>query len=256
MTDLPGAIFLGLIQGITEWLPVSSSGHLVLAQQFLNIEAGVAFDLMLHLSTLFVVLLLFRKDVLSILKAFSRRDFTSEGRLGLLIILATIFSGLTAFLFEGYINFLFTSTLAVGAGLLVTGCVLFASRYKIFPQSALEKKRSIFVGVVQGIAAVPGISRSGSTVSAALMAGLDKKTAVRFSLLMSIPAIAGAVVYALKDAPVLAMEPFSLAAGMAVSFVVGWFSLKALIKTIMSDKFWMFAVYCWAMGVLVIIFSL
>lgn len=257
MVDFFAAVFLGMVQGITEWLPVSSSGHLVLFQQLLGLEAGVAFDIMLHFSTLLVVLAFFRRDVWKIIEAFGRRDFkTGDGRLGLLIILASVCSCAVAFFFMDWIDAMFSSALTVGAGLMVTGLILFSTKFRISKPAGPSWKNSVFIGLAQGVAIVPGISRSGTSVSASLAAGLKVGEAVRFSLLLSIPAITGAVVYALKDAAVLAVDAIPMAAGMITTFAVGWLGLKALVRVVLAEKFWIFAVYCWALGLIVIAFSM
>jgi len=255
MVDFLGALLLGIVQGVTEWLPVSSSGHLVLFQQFLGLDAGVSFDIMLHLSTLCVVLLAFRKDLCAVLLALIRRDFESkEGRMGLFIIIASIVGGAVALLFERYIAFMFRSTLVVGCALFIMGFILLSSKIER-PRSALDGRRAAFIGIAQGFTVVPGISRSGTTVTASLLSGIEREEAVRFSFLLSIPAIAGASLYALRDAPSLSMEPLPLAAGMLASFIVGYLALKWLIRLIMKKRFWMFSFYCWALGLLVIFLS-
>jgi len=255
MVDFLGALILGVVQGITEWLPVSSSGHLVLFQQFFGLEASVAFDLMLHFSTLLAVLFVFRRETWSVFNAVVRGRFkTAEGRMGILIIIATVCSLPVALLLEQYVNFMFASTMVVGAGLLVTGFIVYSTRLER-PKSVLDGRKAAFVGLAQGVAVVPGISRSGSTISAALATGIDRDKAIRFSFLLSIPAIAGATLYALKDAASFTAEPLPLVAGMLVSFIVGIISLRWLVGLIKRKRFWIFSIYCWIVGAAVLTLS-
>jgi undecaprenyl-diphosphatase len=252
MVSLLEAVVLGVVQGVTEWLPVSSSGHLVIFQQLFNLKASIAFDVMLHLATLVVIFLVFWKEIASVTKAFLRRDFSSpEGRMALFIIAGSIPTGIIGFLFYGFFESLFTNLTAVGAALIVTGFILLASRFTVKPRG-LGYRKSVLVGIAQGIALIPGISRSGITISTGLLSGVKREEAVRYSFLLFIPAVIGAALYQAPGA-VMNEALLPLIAGMIAAIIVGFVSLKALIRLVLKKRFWMFSIYCWIVGVLVIL---
>jgi undecaprenyl-diphosphatase len=255
MVSLIEAVVLGVVQGITEWLPVSSSGHLVIFQQLFNIKASIAFDVMLHLATLIVIFLVFWREIASVTRAFLRRDFSSpEGRMALFVIAGSIPTALIGFLFYGFFESLFTNLSAVGMALLVTGFILFASRFSVTTKG-LDYRRSVLVGISQGIALIPGISRSGITIGTGLLSGVKRDLAVRYSFLLFIPAVIGAALYQAPGAVVNeALLP--LVAGMVTAVIVGFLSLKALIRLVLKKRFWMFSFYCWIAGILILIFQI
>lgn len=248
-------LILGIIQGITEWLPISSSGHLVIAQELLGLEMPVAFDVMLHLATLIVVVVFFRRDIQRILKAVVKLDFKSyEGRMALLIILGSVPTAFIGYFFHGFFISLFSNVLAVGVGLITTGFVLFMSKMK-------EGKRrlnffdSLIIGIAQAVAIAPGISRSGMTISAGLLRNVKREDAFSFSFLLSIPAIIGATIGTIIIEPGILFETAYLvpmAIGMATAAIVGYFSLILLRKMIMKNRFHLFAYYCWILGLIII----
>lgn len=250
------AFILAVIQGLTEWLPVSSSGHLVIAQQFLGLNPPLIFDLMLHMGTLVVVLFAFRKDVLSILKALAKRDFRSdEGKLAVFIVTGSIPIAFVGVLFRDTIEQLFSSLLAVGAALLVTAGVLFVSEKRL-GNNKLGILDSILIGVAQAVAIVPGVSRSGLTVSTGLLRKIDKQTAFRYSFLLSAPAILGATVFELKNIATTNLELAPITAGTIVAMIVGYLSLKLLERVVMSEKFHVFAYYCATAGAVIIFYTI
>jgi len=245
-------VFLGILQGVTEWLPVSSSGHLVLAQQFLGIEASVSFDIMLHFATLLAVLVVFKREWQAVLESLLRLDFKSgEGKLGVLLAVATIFSGFLALFVVDYAESMFKNTFAVGIALIVTGFIVASTKF-FKKKGKLDNKRAALIGLAQGMAIIPGISRSGATISASLASGLKREEAIRFSFLLSIPAIAGATIYSMKDAGVVFADPLPLAVGMISAFIAGYASLKWLVGVIKHGQFYLFSVYCWIIGILVL----
>ena len=162
--DVFQAIVLGIVQGVTEWLPISSSGHLVIMQSLFGLEPPVFFDLMLHVGTLFAVIVYFRKDLVEMLEPAVRGDFSKEGRLFLYIVAGTLASGVIAFFLRDHVKLMFSSTEVVGYALLATGGFLLATRF-FSGKGKLKLKHSIIIGLAQGIAIVPGISRSGATIS-------------------------------------------------------------------------------------------
>ncbi|MBN2566858.1 undecaprenyl-diphosphate phosphatase [Candidatus Woesearchaeota archaeon] len=255
MTGIIEAIVLGVVQGITEWLPVSSSGHLVLVQQLFGIDVPVVFDLLLHVATLLVLLVVFRKDILAILTAIVKGDFRSdEGRLAILIAVATIPIVLVGLLFKDAIEGLFSSVSAVGFALLFTAGLLFVSEMRP-GKKALDWKSSLIVGCAQAVAVVPGISRSGATISAGLLLGIEKEKAARFSFLIFIPAVVGAMVLELGEIASAQLDPMPVAAGMIAAFAVGYISLRWLLRLVVRRRFHHFSYYCAALGLIALALS-
>ena len=264
-------ILLAVIQGLTEFLPVSSSGHLVIAQSFMDgfRQPGVLFDVMLHLGTLLAVSFFLRREILDILVSFvpvgwSRWGFDDArarrtGRkMALYIITATIVTGGIGLVFEERIHHLFTSAPAASCMLLITGVLLFLSDR--FQGSRVEKDMnitdSVVIGIVQGMALIPGISRSGSTIAFGMFRGLDGPAAVRFSFLLSIPAVLGATVLELRY--VGQISPGDLAiylTGMVVAAVVGFLTLRLLLFVIRKRRLSIFAYYCWILGISTLIIN-
>jgi len=253
MTTLLEAILLGFIQGLTEWLPISSSGHLVIAQQLLKIEVPLLFDVMLHIGSLFAVFVLFWKDILKIIKSFLKLDFKSqEGKLGLFIIIGSIPVGFAGFLLHDYIEYFFNNLFLVSVSLIVTGILLYFTKNKN-GRNKLNFSDSVLIGFTQAIALVPGISRSGSTISMGLLRNIEKKIVFEFSFLLSIPAIIGAnffeiIKFGIGDNALLA--PMFI--GTVIAGIIGYVSLKFLFKTIQKEKFYLFSYYCWVVGIILI----
>ncbi|MEA3429706.1 MAG: undecaprenyl-diphosphatase UppP [Nanoarchaeota archaeon] len=254
MTSILQAIILGAVQGVTEWLPVSSSGHLVIFQQFMGLSVPLLFNIFLHLGTLLVIVLVFFKDIIGILKALFKLDFKSEyGKLLLYIIIGTIPTGLIGYYFHDMFESFFLSLRVVSIALLVTGVVLFISE-RWEKRKAMNWFDSVLIGIVQGLAIVPGISRSGSTISVGLLRGVEKKKVARFSFLLSIPAIIGAAILEF-DITALSNDLVPIIVGTLVSVVVGYVSLKWLLNLIMQKKFHYFAYYCFVVGGLLLIYT-
>lgn len=249
------AVFLGIVQALTEWLPISSSGHLVLIQQLLRLSSPLIFDAMLHLGTLIVVMLIFSKDVLRILRCFTRLDFKSEyGRLGLFVVTGTIPTGVLGLVFRRFFEPLFYSLSAVAIAFIVTGFVLFFTK-RGRGNKELNLWDSILVGIAQGVAIAPGISRIGSTLGVGIIRGVKREIAVKYSFLLSIPAILGATVVEMTDL-VWKIDSTMILLGMVVSMVVGFLSFKLLINIINRGKLHQFSYYCWAIGIATLIISL
>ncbi len=254
MTLLQSAL-LGLLQGITEFLPVSSSGHLVLAQALLPgfEQPGVLFDVMLHFATLAAVLVYFRHDVGRLVRALAPGGEPGQRRVGGWIVAATVPTGLIGVLFQDTLESLFHVPRAAAAMLLVTGTLLWLGETLGRPRDGLERfglGRSLAVGTVQGLAIVPGISRSGSTIAAACLMGVRPEDAARFSFLLSIPAIVGAVVLQLPHLGGVPREAVPVyALGMATAFVSGVAAIGVLMVAVRNARFRWFALYCWALGI-------
>lgn len=246
--SIPQAIILGIIQGIAEWLPISSSGHLVIAQTFFGLQNLIVFDILLHIATLIVVFIVFRKEIFAILKAVIKFDFKSEyGRLGLYIILGSIPTGIIGILFHDVFEKMFSNLGAVAVALFITGILLISTKVRKTSTKDLDAKNALLIGLVQGFAIVPGISRSGSTISTGILAGIDKEKTARFSFLLSVPAILGASLLEFKTLGkngLTGIKWMSIIFGMFFAAIVGYVALKILLKIIKSDKFYLFGYYC------------
>lgn len=266
------AIALGLIQGLTEFLPVSSSGHLVLLQNLFGMsEPELLFDICLHVGTLAAVLLVFYKEILHILgtltqiPALSRQAggykalyaANADVRLCALIILGSIPTAFLGLLFKAGAEHLFGAVWVVGLMLLVTGTVVWCTRYAAPQGRGLLKTRpadALIIGLVQGLAIIPGISRSGSTIATALFLGIDREVAGRYSFLLSIPAILGALVLGL-DAEEMqtAISVNMIVLGTLISAIVGFVALKVLLGLVRRGRLSWFAPYCWVLGVIALV---
>lgn len=265
-------IILGILQGLTEFLPVSSSGHLVLGQIYFKItEAGLLFDVSVHMGTLGAILVVYFSDIKQIFisvfqflaKAIRQEPaaylFKTDENLKLagFILMGSVPTALIGLVLKRFEHVLFSSAILVGCMLILTGTILWASRRYYRNEktgAAFDVKRAVFIGIVQGVAVIPGISRSGSTIAAAMFAGLDRQTAARFSFLLSVPAILGAQVLTMKEAfeAGLAIDAATVY-GTFFSFIVGLVALKLLLKLVHTGRFHLFAPYCWLVGALVLV---
>jgi undecaprenyl-diphosphatase len=265
------AVLLGIIQGLTEFLPVSSSGHLVLFQKLFGIsEPALLFDTMLHVGTLAAVVAVLWKDIWAILRKLNQP-------LTVYLIIATIPTVIAALVFRKPLErafetgrflgfaFLMTSALLIGAELLEKRS---ASRGKTAKNAAtMGWLDALVIGIMQAIAIIPGVSRSGATLSGALSRGLDRDFAARFSFLLSIPAILGAMVFQLKDlvkddtgtAGVPAdggIGATAMIAGTISAAIVGFFAVRLMLKIIREKSLWGFAIYTGVLGILVLIIGI
>lgn len=262
------AIVLGVVQGLTEFLPVSSSGHLVLFQNLFGLqEPELLFDICLHVGTLVAVLVVFYRDILDILAALIRIpsqmkpaggflrlcQIDASVRMALLIVIGSVPTAVIGLLFKEITDQLFGSTAIVGCMLIVTGTLLWLTRPirgKGRPVTLTTFKDALIIGVVQGLAILPGISRSGSTISTALFLGVDRKVAGRYSFLLSIPAIVGALVLGLDEPALMTTIPLgTIIAGSVVSALVGWLALVILLRVVDRGQLHRFAPYCWLVGI-------
>jgi undecaprenyl-diphosphatase len=251
--DILQTIILGFIQGVTEWLPVSSTGHLRIAEHFFGLTAPLLFDVVLHFGTLLMTLFFFRKDIKNILAALFKRDFRSEdGKLIPLIIVGTVPTLLIGFLLGNALDMYFSSVLALGGGFVVSGMFLYGSKFGKETKQGVTYVDALIVGIAQGVAIIPSISRSGLTIAVALLLGVRKEKAFKFSFLLSIPSIIGALGLTLyeqsSDLALAGIGLTEVAVGVAVSVVVSFLALKFLWRTVASRKFYLFAFYCFAIG--------
>ncbi len=252
MTVLQAAA-LGIIQGLTEFLPISSSAHLVIVQYGMGLKGPVllVFDVVVHVGTLLAVLIYFAKDLVLIL----RKDF----RYGALIISATMPTALIGLLLKKPVEGFFTTLMPVACTLLVNSFILFSTQFvssrKTQPMNSFAK--AFWVGVVQGISVLPGISRSGATISAALWLGVKADEAARFSFLIAIPAIFGATVLVLPEG----LQMFdrnqwpALLAGFGTAFVSGFLAIAILMKLMMKGRFHYFAFYTLLLSLISFLFA-
>lgn len=274
MTYLMSAV-LGFVQGVAEFLPISSSGHLTLLQHFFGMEEpDNLLNILLHFATLLAVCVYYFQDVVEMILEFFRaiRDMFSRRpsrgnppearRLVLLIIVGTL-PLFVVMLVKDYVEALGSSPVFVSCALLVTGCILFVSDRMAGGRKTARNatlKDVLLVGLAQGCATIPGLSRSGCTISAGMAVGFDRKFAVRYSFLLSLPAVLGATILEIKD--VIGAEsglaqgvlPMYLL-GMVIAGVVGYFSIRLVNLLASKGKFGAFAYYCWAVGLVALIAS-
>jgi undecaprenyl-diphosphatase len=261
------AIVLGILQGLTEFLPVSSSGHLVLMQHFLGIkESQVFFDVMLHFGTLGAVIIVYHQLIGALVRTsflalvqgdFYRHPLSTIGktphlRLIWFLLLGSIPTGLIAVLFKDSLEAIFGKPIVVACMLIITGIILQLSRLgqkRPRAEAPLRAWHTPLIGIAQGLAITPGISRSGSTISISLLLGLSPQVAAQYSFLLSIPAILGAVILKLKDVGEITIAPTVIVAGILTSFIVGYIALRFLLAMLNRGKFPVFSYYCFALGI-------
>lgn len=281
------SVLMGLIQGLTEFLPVSSSGHLAIFKILfdVNTDTGILFDVLLHVGTLIAVCIVYYKDIarlivelirifvdviynikMLVLKIIKKEETTyrriivnSYRKFVLLIVVATIPTGIIGYMGQDLVTACSEWLIVVGICLLITAVLLFVSD-KV-PDGAKRPKQitctnAFVIGICQGLATMPGISRSGTTIAACVISGFDRKFAVKYSFILSIPAILGALVLQLKDlsdVTLVAGEMRNYIIGMVVAAVVGYICIKTLLVIVRKKKFKIFGFYCIAAGVLAII---
>lgn len=241
---------LAILQGIAEFLPISSSGHLVLGKALLGVKnPGIRLDIFLHVGTLFAIAAFYRKVIWRIV---TERDWRYVAK----IVVSAVPAGLVGLLFKDRIEGMFSSPHAVGSALLFTGVILLAT--KILPKgcAGVSFLTAFVMGVAQAVAILPGVSRSGMTLAAAKASNVDSERAAEFSLLMSVPPIAGAALLDVLAAAKAACPACQEGAigwplviyGSVLAAVVGYFSLAFLLRALRSDKFWLFGPYCFLAG--------
>lgn len=270
------AIILGLVQGLSEFLPISSSGHLALLQYFFKIEGEsvLAFAVLLHLGTLISIFAVYYKDILDLIKelcATIKDIFTGKGprinanetrRLGFMIITATIPTGIIGVAFQDLFGELYLSLVAIGIGLLITGTFLwFAEKMSQGKKSVQNMKffDAFLVGIFQSIAISPGISRSGATIVGGLLSGIKRELAVRFAFLISIPSVLGAVILEAPSAFENGMDATLLVpilVGVIIAAISGFIAIKTMIRIVSNKKLYYFSFYTWAVGASVLVYVL
>ncbi|MDK2932345.1 MAG: undecaprenyl-diphosphatase [Clostridiales bacterium] len=271
------AIVLGIVQGLTEFLPISSSGHLVIFQELFGMndleESHLLFDTLLHFGTLLSIFLVYNKDMYYLIKEFfgiltdiSKGEVNIHAspyrKMIMLLITATIPTVIIGLLFKDMFDLMFKSIRVVGFTLLFTGFLLSISNKLISgskDEANAKYSNAFIIGLFQGMAIMPGISRSGSTIVAGLLNGFKKEFAVKFSFLISIPAILGAAVLQIPDLLRQGIDStiiFPYIAGTLAAAITGFIAIKFLINLLNKGKFYLFSYYCWGIGVFIILYSL
>lgn len=253
MTILQAA-FLGLVQGLTEFLPVSSSGHLAIAQHFLSgfEQPGLLFDVLLHAGTMAAVVLYFRRDLIKLVLCCGPGGAREDRRVLLMLILASVPTAIIGLAAKDWVEQLFEMMPVVGAMLLVTGLLLFyagRARSGGREMSQLSRTDALLVGIAQGLAVMPGISRSGATIGCLLLRGISADAAARFSFLLALPAVGGATLLHLKDlGQVGGGELPAYLVGTLVAFVSGLLAIRLLLSVLRRRRLGGFALYCLLLG--------
>ena len=260
--DVFYAVLLGVLQGITEWLPVSSSGHLAIAQNFFGLEVPVMFDIILHFGTALAAVVFLKEEISEIFfgwfQAVKTGNFSNYGvKLSLMVVAALVPTALIGFAFKDFFENMFFEIKYVGAALVITAALLFAGeRAKTIKSKKPSFLDAFVMGVFQGFAVAPGISRSGSTLAGGMLLGNEKAKIARFSFLISLPAILGAGIFeGIESASLefIKQNLISVFVGFFVSAIVGYLSMKFLVEMIKQNKLWLFGVYCLILGGLVIL---
>lgn len=254
-------IILGFIQGVTEWLPISSTGHLRIAEEILGLRMPLLFDVTLHVGTLVVILIFFRREIKSVLTALAKRDLYSEnGKLIPLIVIGTIPTALIGFAFSNGIETHFSNFLPIAGAFIICGVVLYFTKNRPEKAENITYFGALAIGTAQGIALIPGISRSGLTIATALLLGVRREKAFTFSFLLSVPAVLGALALTLNNQhemlTLLGVGWMETLVGVVVSIIVGYFALKLVWKALQGKKLYLFAFYCWLIGVMLLTLSL
>ncbi len=259
-------IIVAIIQGLTEFLPVSSSAHLAIAQYVLGLESpGVTLEVFLHFGTFLSVLVIFWKDVIAIISAFLLNFWkvwkypqimkeNEDFRMAIYILISMVPAGIVGILVRDTIDKAFANITLIAIALLVTGLVLFLTQWAQNQKQPLNGWRVAVMGIVQAIAIIPGISRSGSTISAGMFLGMPREKIARFSFLMALPLIFGATILEAKEA--FANVDFAwsgIIIGTITAFIFGYFAVKWLLKVTIKGKLHFFGFYCLVLGFITLI---
>ena len=258
--DVLQSIILGLIQGTTEWLPISSTGHLRIAEYFFGLSVPLLFDVLLHAGTLLVTLIYFRGTIKNALLALWHRDLHSEdGKFILPIIVGSIPTIIIAVAIGDQLDLYFSSLFWLGVWFILTGVLLFTSRFSTERKDSISMPVALLVGVMQGLSIIPSVSRSGFTIAAMLLLGVKREIAFKFSFLLSIPAVIGALGLtfyqdhgALSVAGIGSVE---IVAALAVCIAVSFLALKLVEKSLATKKFYLFSIYCFIIGAVMLALS-
>lgn len=273
--DIFEAGLLGILQGLTEFLPVSSSGHLVLVQHILGFRQSLlGFDVAVHIGTLAAVFVYYRKDLIVLLvkglPALLKLPFVKNkeaylddhDEMRVILYLSTTFlaTGMMVFIFRDFLEYMFTSPLGVGIAWIMMGAGLLRSRkFQNGKQSlaTMNHRDAFFIGLIQGVAVIPGISRSGSTILAGMLNGLEKKEAAKYSFLSAIPAVLAAAVLEFESGYDFFLHyPVPMLVGVLISAIVGYLAIAFLLRIIQKGHLYLFGFYCSLIGVMAVMYSL
>lgn len=270
------AIVLGLVQGLSEFLPISSSGHLALLENLFEIreESVLFFAVLLHIGTLVSIFIVYHEDIYALIKElgllfkdiFSGKGLRIEERpirkLGIMIIVSSIPTAIMGLLFSNFIDKVFGSLIVISICWIITGFILFFSE-KLKTNSkeieGMKYRNAIFIGICQGLAIMPGISRSGSTIVGSLVTGLKREFAVEFAFLISIPAILGSAILEFPKAIKAGIDPSTIGpmiVGFLVAAISGYFAITTMIRIVSKHKMIYFSYYVWVIGVGTFIYSI
>ena len=260
MEDILDSILLGIVQGLTEFLPVSSSGHLVLAQEILGAELGqgILFEVAVHLATLVAILIFYRRRVVVLAYGTFTRNRDALEYVGKLIV-GTLPAVVVALLLRSWIEEQFNSLVVVGICLVVTGFIVFSTRFTLREEGLDEPgwSAALLIGCVQAVAILPGISRSGSTVAAGLALGLNPLAAAEFSFMLGMIAMAGAGVLLLPELTAVSPELLNtIGYGAAAALFSGLLALAAFVWLLRTQRFFVFAWYAWLVGAITLVWAL
>ncbi len=260
--DIIDAIILGIIQGLTEFLPVSSSGHLELGKAILGADAlpeeSLLFTVVLHFATALSTLVVFRKDVLDILKGLFQFKWNEETKFALKIVISMIPAALVGFFLQDYMEVFFDGAIIiVGIMLIITAILLYLADMAKTTEKGVSFRGAFVIGMAQMVAMLPGISRSGATISAAVLLGVDKSKSARFSFLMVVPLILGKVAKDIMSGDINFQgdDTAAMGAGFIAAFIAGLAACTWMIKLVRQSKLTYFAIYCLIVGLIAIAWS-
>lgn len=263
MHELIEAIVLGIIQGFTEFLPVSSSGHIEIATYLFGRdstgEENLTMTIVLHAATAIATLIVFKNDILSILKGLISSDYNDDKRFAIAIILSMIPAAIVGLFFEDIVEQLFTQNLLlVGSMLIVTALLLYLADKAKDTVKRVGVKEAIIIGLAQAVATIPGISRSGSTIATSVLLGVDRSKAARFSFLMVVPLILGKMAKDIIDGDFAdaQIDILPLLLGFIAAMITGYIACKWMIELVKKSQLRYFSVYCLLVGILAIVSSL
>jgi len=250
MVELIHAVILSIVQGISEWFPISSSGHLAIVQEIFGFQ-NLAYDVFLHFASILAVVFIFRKDIILILKLDKKSLIYIRN-----LVIALIPAGLIGILFRNEIEQIFSNMVFLGVFFIFSGFVIYSSKYSLEKKSKISFLDSLFIGLFQSLAVFPGVSRSGMTISSGLFRNLKKETAIKFSFLLAIPLILGASVFEFNNLVLQEINYLVLSVSFVLTFLVSFITIKTIIKIIQKEKFYLFGIYNILLGILILIVSL
>ncbi len=251
MLNLMQVIILSIIQGIAEWLPISSSGHLALVQSIFGYE-NLSFDVFLHLASILAIIIVFWKDIIGLIYPWNNNKLKYLG----ILLIGIIPAGIAGFLLRQYIESVFSNILYIGIFFIISGIIIFSTKYFKEKKEKIGFLDSIFIGIFQAIAILPGISRSGATISSGLFKGIKKHEVVKFSFFMAIPVVLGASILEAKNIILSNIDPLFLIISFVITLLVSIITIRLLLKIINQEKFYLFGIYDVLLGILVLILKI